>query len=128
MPEFMDDDFLYNLKDDVSSILNVVEDLKLINYLVDKLITTILGAERFPDHHSIPGSIPDALVIDFLTKYPLSVVNAREFLVDFILRDSIFNSLHSSFFDGNYFFGVGSETLHSLLEEMILIMIANGML
>lgn len=126
--------YLFNCGVDDISESEVDELLRSMNYSIDHMITTIIfqysdsrGADRHPVSHQQPLKIDDTL-LQIINKYRLSERNARILVVEFYLRNLIITSIHSHFFEGEHFFGVGSESLRGNLDHMMNELIVNGKL
>ena len=52
--------------------------------------------------------------------------DAMGLVVEIILLNLIFTLLHKHFFNGEHFFGVGSDTLYEYLETMLSKLVAGG--
>jgi hypothetical protein len=85
----------------------VLDELEMINYLVTGLLMNILATDpksRTPcDSILPPVSAPDLAIINLLNRFELSSAHAMVCVVEFLLRDAIFASLHACFFDGVFF-------------------------
>ena len=116
---------------DSISEYEVLDELGMINYLVTGLLTNILATDptaRTPCDSILPVSAPDPAIITFLNNFELSGAHAKVCVVEFLLRDAIFASLHTCFFDGVFFFGVGSNTHRVYLDSVMRELIADGTL
>jgi hypothetical protein len=72
----------------------MVDAIHQLNLLIDKLILGIIAAEHSGKREVEP-------------------------VVNFYLRNLIITSLHTHFFDGQHFFGVGNDFCHTHLERMM---------
>ena len=61
-----------------------------------------------------------------LSKHQLSAVLTRTFVVEFLLKSVIYTILHSVFFKGGIFYGVGLEGLQRNLDRISDKLVANG--
>ena len=123
MPQNNDDRSCCSIND--PSETQISNDLHRINYLVDALITSILAAghSSAAQHDSLKPPHLDHCTA-FLSR--LSVSKAMEFVVKYFFRNKIIALLHAHFFEGEIFFGVGSESHHVCLENMIMELVASG--
>ena len=118
----------------------IVDAVQFINYSVTNLIDNILyGVQQSKlSYHNKPSTRkhhatttkPDSsditpalwsMLIDVRLSRP-----TRDLVVEAVLRNLVFSLLHKHFFKGGRFFGVGSETLHELLETMLDNLVASG--
>lgn len=117
---------------DQLSETQVLDALHLLNYSIDNLIVNIIAADRLlPSHrnHKLPtDSACDAALLAFLRNSRLSDGDARSFVVENHLRNLVLILIHIHFFDGRFFFGVGSDTIREYLDRMITILIEDGKL
>jgi hypothetical protein len=116
---------------DLLSESQIVDAVNGLNYSIDNLIANVLAAEQCFSPPSDPDRNPpklntDAALLAFLNNSRLSDGNARVFVVEFLLRNLIISALHTHFFEGRHFFGVGNESLHAYLERMMTELIAGG--
>jgi hypothetical protein len=68
----------------------------------------------------------DYALYNFLRNFRFSVKDAKHFVVGVCIRNFIFSSLHSFFFEGRNFYGVGSKSLQEYLERMMSILESKG--
>lgn len=117
---------------DELSETQVLDELNHLNYCIDNMIMNIMAADQSlrPQctHQKPAESACDTVLLAFIRNSQLSDQNARNVVVENHLRNLIFSLLHIHFFDGNFFFGVGSETLRENLDRMIMLLIAGGKL
>lgn len=103
--------------------------LHQINYLIHNLITSISfdHAPKFQckTRNTLPLEIDDTL-IKFLNDTCLTVNDTITYVIDILLRNLIFESLHAQFFKGHFFFGVASHLLSEYLENMMLELITDS--
>jgi hypothetical protein len=128
-------DFDFSCDIDHVSEDEVVNATLDINYSINNFIVNIMADKR-----SIPTSKPsysesekkptekdcDKNLLRYLIESRLSDHIAIDFVVEFPLRNLIITLLHTHFFEGDRFFGVGSESLCSHLERMMSELIAGG--
>ena len=126
------DDLFFSCRLDEFSEVEVVNELRDINYLVDNLLLNIMAADQSIRSPPKPGFnlAPDIVTVDGLPTLlnHLSAGNARDLVVEVLLRDSIFGLLHANFFDGDIFYAVGSETFCTYLDRIMAELIAGGKL
>jgi len=126
----METDLLFSCGVDKVSEAEIVVEVEALNYLIDLLIVGIMVADRksrtCPAPKNAPQGAVDNDLLDLLIKHQLSVRNATEFVVEFLVRDAIHTSLHTNFFEGGFFFGVGSEPLSKNLECIMGELVASG--
>ena len=79
---------------DQSSEIRMVNAVNRLNLLIDEMILGIVAAD-----HSNEREV--------------------EVVVKFYLRNLVIISLHTHFFDGQHFFGVGNDLYHTRLERMM---------
>jgi len=128
------DDLLFSCGVDGLSEIQIFESVQDINYLIDNLITNILAVDHsLTTSQSNCGSRKylhsesDIAALTVLSDCRLSRGNARVLAVEFILRNVIITTLHAHYFEGQFFFGVGSELLRLDLERMITELTIGGM-
>jgi hypothetical protein len=114
--------------DDISERL-AVNDLHEINNLINDLIASIqtsnpTSASRLDlaQRFELDPSSCAAFLIG------LTFQKAKKFVAEFFVRSTIVALLHVHFFDGEIFFGVGSETHRVILETIIGKLNASGTL
>jgi hypothetical protein len=125
-------DLFSNNVDNISEqvIKNLLEDL---NQSVEKLVFNLLCDVKNKNKNSRRSSsaigIRDSnlLLTDFLSYQNLHD-NSRDRILEYIYHDSILASIHKYFFDGDNFFGVGSDFLQKRLESMLGRLMASGFL
>jgi hypothetical protein len=109
--------------------INAVEQLNSsINNMIVTMITTDQSLHCHRSSQIPPESACDASLLAFLNNSNLSDRNARDFVIKNHLRCHIFNLLYTHFFDGQFFSGVGSETLRETLDHMITLLMDGGKL
>lgn len=109
----------------------IVEALQRLNQTVNHLIGMILDDDQSVDNQTKYRNSTeiefDYALLNTLQRYRLSDKNARDYVIEAYIRNLIFRAVHSSFFDGQHFFGVHSESLHAVLEKMMSLLLLNGM-
>ena len=124
----INDDLFFSCSVDKFSERDVLNDLLHLNYLVDELLLGVISQPLSPTDIRSPLA-PDAGVVDAITRFGLTAGQAREYVVDFLLRDSIFDIIHDGFFRAEFYFsGVGSDRLRVDLDRMVLELEAGGIL
>ena len=121
--EVNSDDLLFSCGVDDISETDIVHSVHGINYLIDNLISNIL----INAHSSTPLAISrppssqcfDLGLLAILKDHMSTEEDAKIFLVEFLLRSLILTIIHLYFFDGRFFFGVGSGDLREKLECML---------
>ena len=119
-------DLMFSCKIDKYSQVEILDDLQQLNYVVDELMLNIMASDKTIRSPPVPGTTADSDngILDLIKK--LSAGNARDFVVEILLRESIYASLHANFFEGEYFFGLGSDCLRRYLDSMMATHIASG--
>ena len=103
---------------DQLSETDIVNQLQELNYMVDELVASL--SCLLPTHHTLPSITPvDLSFLSFIRKHSIRVENAWVIGVEFCLKNSIFAIVYAHFFEGDNFFGVGSETRRAWLETML---------
>jgi hypothetical protein len=124
-------DLLFSCGIDKISEQEVVDNLRLLNYSVDNLLLNILSRDRTAGTFrvGVPGDnhTSDTVLLGLINNHGFSAVEARDFVIEFLLRNALFASLYTNFFDGKYFYGVGSESLGKHLDRLMAELIAGGM-
>jgi hypothetical protein len=109
-----------------------VDAVLQLNYLVNNLIVNILavGLSSTPrsDNHVHSKLTVDLELLTFLINHRdrFSDDEATLFVVEFIFRSLIFTIIHTHFFDGRNFFGIGSDHLRANLDRMMDELLAGG--
>ena len=134
----MDDDILFDCSIDKSSERDIVDALSGLNYLVDNFIFNLLmsnqlqGSPLFavpsPAFVNVPKSTLDQGLLTYLTEHCSTAEDAWNTTIDFFLRNIIFSLIHTYFFDGEFFFGVGSDIHRQYLDRLMSQLMASGML
>ena len=100
-----------------------------INYLIDNLVTSISydHAPKFQrkTRNSSPLKI-DYPLINFLNDTCLTLDDTTTYVTEILLRNLIFESLHTQFFKGHFFFGIASHSLSSYFPNMMIELIDDG--
>ena len=100
-----------------------VDAVKSINEKIDDLISFLLHSPDFPSpvlrDSADPEVALDDVLVDFMMDQQLSAKVARGFVVGVYLRQTIFRTLHKSFFEGRFFYGVGSEIYGQFLDAIM---------
>jgi len=121
-------DLLFSCNIDSLSECQIVDQVNELNYLVDNFIMNILDSEV--DHHTLESHTnfrkPQQSNVCATFLYNLSFKNAKEIIAEFFIRNMILNVLHTHFFDGDNFFGIGSELHRAYMERMLSELIASG--
>ena len=106
----------------------IVDGVHRLNTLVDNLVRDIVSAYRPPHPHTgnPPLSVAKSVLGPFFVENRLTPLKARAFVLEFLFRNAMCYILFTHYFEGDAFFGVGSETRHKLLERMMTELIALG--
>jgi hypothetical protein len=119
------DDLLISGVDDFSDA-DITVQVERLNLLIDNLITGILVSnDNFRTQEEIQP-IPGEFLHEALKNFWLSAGDARELLVEFVLRNLICSLLYSHFFEGEVFSAVGSGDLKHSLECMMDKLVSGG--
>ena len=122
---------LFHCGIDPLSETEIVDEVHAFNYLVvnflDNLQADDISAtpKNLTQKNSESDIHPDLL--ELLRNRQYSDRDAKNFVIEFVLRTLIFTIIHSHFFDGRTFFGIGSDHLRANLERMIDVLRAGGM-
>jgi len=122
---------LFSCGIDPLSETEIVDEVHAFNYLVvnflDNLQADDISAtpKNLTQKNSESDIHPDLL--ELLRNRQYSDRDAKNFVIEFVLRTLIFTIIHSHFFDGRTFFGIGSDHLRANLERMIDVLRAGGM-
>jgi len=119
------DDLLISGVDDFSDT-DIRVEVERLNLLIDNLITGILVSNNDFQTQEEIQPIPGEILHDALNNCRLSVGDAKELLVEFILRNLICSLLYSHFFEGEVFSAVGSGDLKHSLERMMDKLVSGG--
>lgn len=134
-------DYMYSCKIDAVSEAEIVDAVQDINYSIDILISNIMAEVkdfRLSYHKVSPRTrkkqnlcdIPsnDIQVLQSLISDSPSLLSddTRDEVVEIILHHLTTSLIHKHFFQGEHFFGVGSETHREYLETMFSKLIAGG--
>ena len=129
----MNDNILFGCSIDNSSERDIIDALLGLNYLVDNFIFNLVISNQLQNSpfSTVPSSALinlDAGLSTFLTEHSPTPKDAWSIAIDFFLRNVIFSLIHTHFFDGNIFFGVGSDIHRQYLDLLMSELIASGML
>ena len=123
---------LFHCGIDPLSETEIVDEVHAFNYLVVNLLVNLQADDisatpkNLSQNHSESEIHPELL--ELLRNRQYSDRDARNFVIEFVLRTLIFTIIHSHFFDGRTFFGIGSDHLRANLERMIDDLRAGGMI
>jgi hypothetical protein len=119
------DDPIIDGVDDFSETEIRVE-VERLNYLIDNLITGILVSNNDFQSQEETKPVPGDVLHEALKGCRLSVGDAKELIVEFILRNLLCSLLYSHFFEGAVFSAVGSGSLKRSLEVMMDKLVSGG--
>ena len=116
--------------DDEPSDDQMVETVQGLNAAIDNLLSKMLIDAQTPNTlTTLPetsGPYFDYSLLNFFQRYRLSLSSARKYVVEIYIRNTILDAIHTQFFDGHHFFGVGSETYHAIVEQFMSALLSNG--
>ena len=124
------DELLFSCRVDDFSESDALNAVHRLNFLVDGLVLNIIANNRTSRSRtdvSYPTiqDMPDALG-RFLMGHRLTDADARDLVTEFLLRNLVFSLLHTHYFDGDFFWGVGSDSLRMHLESIMTELFATG--
>jgi hypothetical protein len=121
------DDLLISGVDDFSDT-DIRDEVERLNFLIDNLVTGILVSNNDfqSQEETRTKPIPGDIIHDALKDCRLSVGDAKELIVEFILRNLLCSLLYSHFFEGEVFSAVGSGSLKRSLEVMMDKLVSGG--
>lgn len=129
--------FPCNLNVDIVSVRQIVDMVSMINYSIDNMVMNILYRVKKSDLAFClsPAFLQDTLstkqepepftLPHFLLDPQLST-NAKDAVVECFLKDRVFSLIYQSYFEGENFYGVGSNILRYYLESMLSILVEQG--
>lgn len=119
-------------RDEISLESDITRSVKRLNESINDLIISILGTARSESSIS-PFKYPKPLeteinqgLFSFLANYDFNDHSAIEYVVEYVVRNMIFTSIHFQFFEGKFFFGVGSRPIREYLDRLMSAMIGMG--
>ena len=122
----------FSCRVDEISERHVVDDIQGLNYLINNLLMSILLAKRIQsvtssgersNHRTGSGDIS---ILRLIREHHLSEEDALFLVVEFVLRGLIYSLLYKHYFEGDFFFGVGSETHRAYLDSMMEELLSSG--
>jgi hypothetical protein len=119
-------DDLYMCGVDDFTETEIRDGVERLNYLIDNLIVGILVSNNYFRTQEELKAVPGGELHEYLKDCWLSEGNVRELIVEFFLRDLIFSSLYSHFFEGEVFSAVGSGALQNSLELIMARLVSGG--
>ena len=121
-------DLLFSCAADDVSEAHIVKQVADLNYLVDSLLFRLLLTDpetRMVPRISTEGKI-DLDLLNIIQNHRLSAVIAKAFVIDFLVRSTIYTNLHRVFFESGTFYGVGSDGLQRTLDRISDELVASG--
>lgn len=124
------DELLFGYSGDLGSEREVIDDLSGLNYLVDNLVFNIrsqnLLSSSVPPAYTTAGPDSARDLFMFIKEEQLSAGDAWNIVVDYILRNALYSAIHTNFFDGQFFFGVGTESYRLYLDRLMNELVESG--
>jgi hypothetical protein len=106
----------YSIDNIVINILYRVMKSDLAFCLSPAFLQDILSTKQEPEPFTLPHFLLD----------PKLSINAKDTVVECILRDRVFSLIYQSYFEGEEFYGVGSNALRDHLESMLSTLVVQG--